>query len=49
MPAEDLGVADATSGAVAARIIRDGRVAAGALELPVGDGAVLEVVLASPP
>jgi len=49
MPAEDLCVAAATSGAVAARIIRDGRVATGALERPVGDGAVLEVVLASPP
>lgn len=46
VPAEDLGVAAATHGAVGARIIRDGRVAAGALALPVGDGAVLEVVLA---
>lgn len=47
MPAEDLGVAAATSGVVAARIVRDARVAPGALAFPAGDGEVLEVVLAT--
>jgi quercetin dioxygenase-like cupin family protein len=42
---EDLGVAAATNGNVTARILRDRAPAPNSLTFPVGEGAVLEVVL----